>query len=468
MKDEVRYHLEGEFTLNDKNKMQEMNDLILDLLRKTGICKLTTKTLCGKKIPVVETAKPDKAGIIKFNYSIFEKRERKTNYYDTNTGELITPDRGLNHFGLTMNMIMVVLEAYSETPCYLMYEDRLSDVSYFAEIVEELTGRILEFNRRARAFDTIVFFKQTGKYKDLEYSIYDYPSRYCEVSMEQFFFVIFILYEPIKKPEKEESFLDKSMSMAYSCMELLKSSKELKEDALQYIYKLMDMTLEERETESKIKHPLDFISSVAPFLPAAYLVKIYAEAYEIDFFKLWNEIGKNGYWEVIEPKKSKKEPRKVSSRHILYEIYKKKNEDDFIGVWEKDGMLFSKDIIDDIAYYKKTYLEIKERDLEHYDLVSNIVACENDLQTFWNIDKYLDKDMVSEIVKNKDDMRYKKAVYALRLMINDEIELFSELTEQQIREWVLRTVNWRRYADKYWHYIDLLSNKKRRQELLGF
>ena len=137
-------------------------------------------------------------------------------------------------------------------------------------------------------------------------------------------------------------------------------------------------------------------------------------------------------------------------------------------VWDNEEILYSNSMQENIATYKKRYFEIEESNLSDFDTIANLINCIDDLQTFWNRDKYIDKDLLEEFIKNKDDIKYKKAVYVLRMLINDEIEMFSEFTKQQVRKWILHKVNWRMCADKYWHYIDLLSNKKLRKELLDF
>lgn len=463
-----KYWLEGKFTLTDSEKMQEMNNLILEILRKTGTCRLTTKTVNGKEISVVAKPEPDKDGIVEFDYSVFEKIIRKGNYYNVNTGELVTPDRGYNHFGLTMNLILTVLEAYSETPCYFMSENDLGDVIGPAAVIEELTGKVLNFDKRARAFETLIYFRQFDKYKNFEYPFKEFPFDYCRVYRGQFTFTFFVLKEPIKAPEKAESKFDKDRQLAFGCLELLRLKKELKDEALTYIIKLMDMTLAERQEEVNKKHPLDFISKVAVFLPAAYLVKIYAEAFDIDFFTLWYRIGKKGYWDVAGSAEFVQDLKTPSSKHFLYKLYQMNNEDDFIGVWDNEEILFSNSMQENMAYYKKRYFEIEESNLSDFNTITNLINCIDDLQTLWNSDKYMDKDLLEEFIKNKDDINYKKAVYVLGVLINDEIEMFSEFTRQQVRQWILSKVNLSKCADKCWHYIDLLSNKKRRKELLDF
>lgn len=468
MSDEM-FWLEGTFLLTDPEKLKEMNNLILELLRKTGICRLTTKTIAGKTMQVVSKAVPDECGIIQFDYSIFERIKRNGNYYDTKTGKLVTPDRGYNHFGFTMNLIMTVLEAYSETPCFFMQENELSDITGPAAVIEELTGKVLNFERRARAFDTLTYFRKIEKFKCFKYSYKDFPFDYYLRDYGQSAFVFLILNEPIAPVEEPlDSEFKKNKEMAFLCLELFNLTKELKDEALEYISKLMDMSLEEREKEAEREHPLSFIASVSVFLPAAYLIKIYAEAFDMDYFELWYQIGKEGYWDVKGLCELIKKPRTASKKHRLYRVYKMKNEDDFIGLWEGDEIILSNITQENIEDYKQRYCEIDDNSLSDYDTIAGLIRCIDDLQSFWNIDKYVEYDLLEEFMMKKDDIRYKKAVMVLRMLIDDEIALFSEFTELQVRKWILKKFNRKKLANKYWHYAAILSNKERRNGLLGF
>lgn len=467
---ENKYYLEGTFSISDPEKKKEMNNLILEVLMKTGTCRMTTKKVNGKRVPVVAKAAPNKNGIVKFDYSIFEKKIRKGNYYDVNLCKLVIHDIGYNHFAVTMDLIMVILESYSETSCFYMCGDRLVNVTYLAEIIEELTGKILCFDRRARVFDTVAYLKQFKKYENFEYSFYAFPLDYITDDQGQFLFY-FCNFDkvigPVEHDSEHDSKSDRDRRKAFECFELLKKNMELKVEAKEYITQLLDMTLDERKRESEREHALDYIARVSVHLPGAYLVKIYSEVYDENFFDVWYQIGKNGYWDV-EESRNLSITRQFSNKHRLSDLYKMTSEDDFLGLWSDDEIILSEAMRSNLEEYKKKYDEIDIDVIADYDTIAILMSCIDDLQTFWNKQKYIDKEMLDEFTLRKDDMRYKKAVFVLRALINDEIRMFSEFTEQQVREWILRRVNRNAFANKYWHYIDILSNKKRRYELLGF
>lgn len=300
--------LEGEFTLKDLDKRLEMNELILQTLRKTGVGRLTSVEVAGEEIPVFAKAEIDENGIIKFDYSILENIKREGNYYDTNTCELSVADIGFNHFENTICMIMTVLAGYSETECTIMENNKpFKHIGIVALMVEATTGVRIE-------------------------------------------------------------------------------------------------------------------------------------------------------------KISKYEPDK----HILKNIFKLDSEDKFIGIWESEDIILSEKTKRNIEKYKKIYMEIRDEDVVGYETVNELVKRLSELRTIWNIDKYIDKDLLEEIIDNENNVCFKKAVMVLGKLIDEEVELFAELSETQIRKWILKRADKSEYASIYWQYLDLLSNKPRRREIFGY
>ena len=76
MRDDL-YRLEGTVMIPD-NKKDEFNRYILQILDACGIRKTERIELDGRPITVVRRPEPDGQGIVSFDYSIFEKKKRKT------------------------------------------------------------------------------------------------------------------------------------------------------------------------------------------------------------------------------------------------------------------------------------------------------------------------------------------------------------------------------------------------------
>ena len=117
------YRVEGDIVIQGESK-ELMNLFVLQLLDKCGIRKTEEIELAGKKLSVVSLPRPDEEGIIRFDYSIFERQKKETAEYDMNTCLLTTPDRGYQEFGVVMNIITVLQVLLSDSECRFMKEDK--------------------------------------------------------------------------------------------------------------------------------------------------------------------------------------------------------------------------------------------------------------------------------------------------------------------------------------------------------
>lgn len=147
-----KYRIVGTVSIPD-DKKKELVEHILTILYKCGLRKTEIMNINGKEVKVLTIPAPDKDGIICFDYSIFEMKERKFSTFDTNTFELVTPDRGYNEYGLAMNVIMLLLEAYSETKCYMLCDSKPFYVSRYAELIKGLLGIDIKFTHRLEIGD---------------------------------------------------------------------------------------------------------------------------------------------------------------------------------------------------------------------------------------------------------------------------------------------------------------------------
>lgn len=148
-----RYRIEGKVNIPE-NRRNEFNDAVFDIFKACGIRKLETLTIDGNEAIVVSMPKADQDGIVSFDYSIFDKLKREISTYDMNTCELHLAECGYSEFGLAMNLIMTMQEAYTEGHCYLMKDDKVCSVDGYATLVEQITGYRLSFHNRENIWDT--------------------------------------------------------------------------------------------------------------------------------------------------------------------------------------------------------------------------------------------------------------------------------------------------------------------------
>ena len=155
-----RYTLFGEVNVPD-DKKDELNGYVLELLDKCGIRKTEEIELGGKAVTVIDRARPDKNGVVSFGYSIFEKKKRAVGTYDMVSCRLFAPDRGYCEFGLTMNLIMILQEAYTNGTCYMVDKDKLlPDAAGYLGLLQSLLGKYFKLQNRGRVWEMFLYFRK--------------------------------------------------------------------------------------------------------------------------------------------------------------------------------------------------------------------------------------------------------------------------------------------------------------------
>lgn len=236
-----RYRIEGKVSIPE-GRREEFNENVRKLFRLCGIRKLEEIEIAGKICTVVHKPEPDDRGIIRFDYSVFERQKRKISTYDMNTCELHTEDRGYGEFGLVMNLIMTMQEAYSAEHCYLMSKEQVSGVYGYALAIEQIIGVKLSFPNREKIWSVLLFLKSTGKYEEIDYeSIWDkFPYGYGKIELSQLTACIACSYKSPYKPE--ELFSGKKSELKQTDMM----------QRVYYVYELLCGLLE-REGEERVR-----------------------------------------------------------------------------------------------------------------------------------------------------------------------------------------------------------------------
>ncbi len=153
-------------------KRNEMNKYVLEIMDKCGIRKTVEMTVAGKKVTVAAPARPNTDGIVLFDYSIFEKKKRKISQYDLNTCELYVEDPGYNEFGVVMNMIMVLQEAYTNGGCYFIKSGKLYDVEIYLLLIQGVLGEKVTLPGRIRMSEVYLFSEILKNIRILHIQIY--------------------------------------------------------------------------------------------------------------------------------------------------------------------------------------------------------------------------------------------------------------------------------------------------------
>lgn len=485
------YWMAGTFTLTDEAKKQELNALVLDILYTTGIRRRTTTKINGVKMDVVDIPKPNAKGIVHFDWSIFEKEERKGNYYDANTCELIMADCGYMQFGVTKCMILVALEAYSETPYYFMDKNGLCvGAGPYIRVIERLTGQKLVLEHRRNLLDTVAFFRKN--YPELDIDVTDVDKSYYSYygkEMDEFEYLSSLCSDlEIKKltVEQEDKIRSGERNLEgteilrvhkaeYDGLQMMKKTSGKKEIYWTYICRLLGMSYEDRIKEKKKQEEehseLAFLAELATKVPGISLLRIYAQTYKKHIFDVLAETGTCGYWDIgIEfPKKNMNAwSNRYDSKCWFYKVIGKENEDKCLAAWKSQELHLSDCMQEEIKEWVEEYQSLNDICVQEFDTEQALYQVLENLRTLWNRKWYISKPLVKEILSHKDDIRYKKLVYPLVQAFEEIYARFGELPKEMVKKYLLKDLQLRCYSERFFDYLDLISNRSHRRELFGF
>lgn len=289
------YTLAGRVKIPENRKV-EFNDSALKLLYLGGIRKTEEMELGRKKITVVSRLMPDENGIVRFDYSIFEKYKRDINTYNMNTCELDTPDRGYQEVGVIMNAVMIMQEAYSKGSCYYMAEGKPGKVDAYAALIRDLIGVDLTFPGRSRTWDMLLFFHHTEEYKNITGNdVWEvYPWDYCDILSEHFM-TIFHLGPDLSVPEKRfeggrKDFAEapKVCLLYYIYEKVVQLVKDGESEKLKcYLKRLLDLERKDRAVLAAEDTVYGEIAEASLYLLPPLIVNVYAVATGQKFWKTW-------------------------------------------------------------------------------------------------------------------------------------------------------------------------------------
>lgn len=479
------YWIEGRVSI-PKGRRAEFNENVRKLFRLCGIRKLEEIEIAGKICTVVREPEPDDRGIISFDYSVFERRRRGISTYDMNTCELHAEDRGYEEFGLVMNLIMTMQEAYSTEQCYLMMKDQVSSVYGYALMIERTAGIKLTFPNREKVWNMLLFLKSTGKYEDIDAkSIWDkFPFGYGTMDLEQFAGCMACSHKSPYKPEKpfcgEKSELEHigMMQRVYYVYELLCGllEREGEKRVREFLKDLLERKLPERECLAQREDDFDSIAKASLYDIAPCIVTAYAWALQKDFWEVWFSLGIAGYEDIeiretqeIEkeaPKETEeKEPEK--KKRIFYEAILRDSEDEFLEFCDTQDLYLSNDMKMNLEKWKELYAKINETDTRNMDGEACLADILREMEDIWDC-RYADREMVREFRDHCNELPYQKGLLTLRRLMDEETEYFPELTRRQVKERIVRRVCGREDRTQISGYVSLLGNRTKRFELLGF
>lgn len=468
------YRLEGTVRIPE-DKKDEFNEYILRILDKCGIRKTEKMELGGQTVTVVRQPMPDEQGIVRFDYSIFEKSRRETAEYNLNTCELKVPDRGYKEFAIVMNMIMVMQEAYSEEQCYFMGEDGPGKIDKYALLIKGVLGIRLKFPHREKVWDMLFFLKHTEKYQNITFKmIWDaYSYDFCEFNIDQFVAAVEADYDKLAIPEdpfegeKSEIKTAGIGCLYYYVYQNVKKFLENKEEGSlkAFLRNLLDADLPKRqELTEDVRY--DMIAEVSLYVLPPVIVHGYALAVHQPFWDAWKELGiRKGYSDIFAKERSTKDEEDDGSYIPFYKGIQRECEDEFIEFWKDDNLDFSDDMKKCLPNWQVQFMLTNlEEELNVETCLAQILT---ELSQEWGC-RLADQKFVTEFMEHREDDNYKKALFFYWRLMNQDSRYFPELTRKQAIRWVLSYSRPKFDFTAMEAFHSLLINHERRYEILGF
>lgn len=466
------YTLAGTVNIPE-NRKAEFNHSILKLLYMGGIRKTEEMELGGKKITVVSRPMPDENGIVRFDYSIFEKYKREINTYNMNTCELDTPDIGYQEFSVIMNAVMIMQEAYSEGSCYYMAKGKPGKVDAYAALIKALIGVDLTFSGRSRMWDMLLFFHDTEEYKNItgDDILEAYPRDYCDLFSEHLI-AIRNLEPDFQVPEKtfeggKADFAEvPKVSLIYyiyeKIVQLVKNGESEKLKC--YLKRLLESKRKDRAALAAEDTVYGEIAEASLYLLPPLIVKGFAVAAGQEFWETWDSMEIEGYSDVIVRKRNT-DSEKDRFSIPFYKVIRRKNEDEFIEYWDGQELKISDRMKECFEDWKGRFEKIvPDKNFETEPFLGEILA---ELEEYGRC-RLADKRFVLDYLAHKDDENYQKALQLYKEIVGKGLEYFPELTRRQAIRWIMKGSR-----DEF-DYIEmeafqsLIISRKHRLEILGF
>ena len=453
-------------------KRNEMNKYVLEIMDKCGIRKTVEMTVAGKKVTVAAPARPNTDGIVLFDYSIFEKKKRKISQYDLNTCELYVEDPGYNEFGVVMNMIMVLQEAFTNGGCYFIKSGKLYDVEIYLLLIQGVLGEKVTLPGRIRMSEVYLFFRNSEEYKDITYTdlLEDYSDKYGRLDIEQLLAVFEIENKKIIIPEEGKISCRNEIKSANSCSRIeyayrvFRGIKETEKTAMKsFLAELLNADFAKRKGLSARQDEKGIIAELSLYVLPVRLVFAYTQDVDLDFWETWDSLGTKGYSDITWEADSKDDESDFQ-KFPFYKAIQRKNEDEFLEFWDGGNLLLSQNMKECIRYWEEQMNDI---------CVPSVISVENLLTNIItrlerSYCRYVDEKFVAEFMEHGSEINYQKALILIQRLLDKEQEYFPELTGEQAEEWIIKDSRDNFDYIEISALVSLMTNKKQRNIIFGF
>lgn len=473
--DENRYWLAGKVNVPE-DKKAEFNTYVMAILRCFGIRKRKEINVEGEKITVLGEPIPDKNGIVSFDYSIFEKKNRDVSTYNMNTCELHSIDRGENEYGLAMNCILALQESYSHGSCFFMEKRKPIEIYVYMCLLSNILNKKINNNSRGKIWDMLLLLRKTPD-TDLpsEQDIFQkvFPFGYSQFEHFQLLSMLPVYYETEPPTTDKDAITDRTQikestyisqrEYLYRIMaEEYRHDKKILED---FLKKLLCLPMPDREKHAEADDNLGIIAELSLYVPPTCVVSTFALLEKKQFWDTWDKlVTGSSYTDIVEEddkeEKLSEEWVKVPFNKIIF----RKNEDELLEFWDGENLILSDNMKERIQVWKE--LIDKQEDQPTLQVKPYLGETLAYVEKEWPC-RYIDEAFIEKILDHQDDPAWRRSLLVLRRIVDDGIELFPEMNRKMAVLW-LKSTRVPFDATAIAAYCSLMENDVARQRVFGF
>ena len=472
--DESRYWLAGKVNVPE-DKKPEFNKYVMEILNRFGMRKRKKIDIAGNKITILEKPVPDENGIVSFDYSIFEKKNRDISTYNTNTCELHSVDRGENEYGLAMNCILLLQECYSNGNCFFMEKRKPVDVYAYMCLLSNILNKKIYNNGREKIWDMLLLLRKTPD-TDLpsQRDIFQFVFPFDYAQLEDFQLLSMLPVYDTKPPKtdkdpitdrtqiQEAPYVSKRDYLYRIVAGEYQNDKKILED---YLKELLPLTLPDREKLAEAEDNLGILAELSLYVPPTCIVNAFALLEKRPFWDAWDElVTEKSYTDIIgeDDKEEKLSEKwvKVPFNKIIF----RENEDEFLEFWDGGNLILSDEMKERIQMWKKLIDEQEDKlDLQVKPYLGETLSY---IEKEWKC-RYIDEAFIKKILDHQDDPAWRRVLLVLRKIVDDEIDLFPEMNRKMAILW-LKPHRMSFDSTAVAAFCSLMENDVARQKVFGF
>ena len=311
---------------------------ILDL---GGIREKETIEIDGRQCITAGIPKWNAREVISFNYNMFTNTSYEAGRLYLKAGSIKNPCNHDKEYDFVANLIRVVLESYSTTPCYLCCDNIPCFIVDYARVINEMIGKRLSFPNRNKMWKMYYALHMNGCENIATREILE-MARTTEVeesAVEHFLTVLCVgSYEPIvprnfcriDKKEFENSFTLNILENIRQSMEELINT-EGKEKVFEFLKNLLGKKYAQRKLFAEEDNLYGTVAAGSLYLLPAMLGKTYSLITGEEFWKTWEKLDfGTGYEDIIRPKNDVLPIKGTEEDIEFYRALGKQNEDELI------------------------------------------------------------------------------------------------------------------------------------------